>query len=98
MTMLDRHTLDQLARAGVSGRRSGAADLDRLANKMAALMHSRLRAAGAPGARRTSRQTLTLENAARMLGGRDVLAVLVRRVDKHLAPLAQARLERADPR
>ena len=91
MEQLDRHRLDRLARAVVSGQRGHGRQLDRLADALAALMRSRLHAVGAPGAERTGRRIPSLNGAARAIGGRDALTRLVRRVDKHLGPLAQRR-------
>lgn len=96
--MLDRHALDRLARAVVSGRRGNGPAFDRLADRVAGLMRSRLGAAGAPGVRRAVRRTVSLDAAARAVGGRDTLAALIRRIDKHLAPLAEALVARADAR
>ncbi len=95
MSALDRHRVDRLARAVVSGRRTGT-DADRLADAIAALMRSRLAAAGAPGAKRANRRAPSIAAAAGAVGGRARLAHLVRRIDKLLGPLAQAEIARAD--
>jgi len=53
----ERHAIDAIARAVVSGRRGQGRRADALADAVAACMHNRLEAVGAPGARRTRRRT-----------------------------------------
>ena len=46
-TILDRHSIDRIARAAVSGERGFGTELDQWADRVAGLMSNRLAAAGA---------------------------------------------------
>jgi hypothetical protein len=52
---LDRHALDRIARAVVSGRRGLGREADRLADAAAAMMRNALDAASAPGRLRAAK-------------------------------------------
>ncbi len=52
----DRHTIDQIARAVVSGRRGLGVERDRMADLVASLSRNRLEAVFAPGVRRARRR------------------------------------------
>jgi len=83
---VDRHTLDRIARAVVSGRRGLGARADRLADHAAAMTRNQLAAMGAPGGARAAsmavrRRPLASEPA--------VLRRLVQRVAKHLAMMGR---------
>ncbi len=75
----NRHTLDRVARAVVSGQRGYGEQLDHLADRVAELLHSRLEAVGVPGAKavRCSSDDSRPEP--------QLLTALLARVEKHLA-------------
>jgi hypothetical protein len=79
---VDRHTLDRIARAVVSGERGLGARADALADRTAALVRNQLAALDAPGSARArrlpaSRTPLAFEPT--------VVRQLLERVAKHLA-------------
>ena len=80
MKPLGRHELDRLARAIVSGERGLGVRRDRLLDAAARRMRSKLEAAGAPGATRSS-------TAGSMLRPEEVAIVsaLIARAEKHVA-------------
>src|SRR5262245_14930364 len=84
----DRHELDAIARAIVSGERGLGDAADAIADAVASLMINRLEAAGAAGHRRVAHLPWN-ETERRMrverLIGRELLDALIRRTDKHLA-------------
>lgn len=80
-TNLDRHTIDLIARAVVSGRRGHGKRVDRTADFIAGLMSNKLEAAGAKGAIR-SRRSRPPDTS---LQDRQILDLLLRRTEKHLA-------------
>ena len=87
----ERHTLDRIARAVVTGERGLGRAADRVADVVATRMASRLEAVGVPGATRargSSRPTRL---------SRELLAVLVGRAEKHLASAGLARTSRGGP-
>lgn len=80
---LDRHRIDAIARAVVSGRRGLGREEDRLADAAAGLMRNRLAAAGAPGlprARGRGRRSLSDQP--------ELVRRLLDRTAKHLGTLA----------
>lgn len=86
MEKLDRHTIDLIARAVVSGRRGYGKRLDRVADAIAALMKNRLEANQAPGAVRARSN----DKAETALPNRETLHLLFNRIEKHLASLVLA--------
>lgn len=81
---LDRHAIDAIARAVISGRRGLGGERDRLADAAAGMMRNRLAAVGAPGlgrARGGRRRTLADQP--------EVMRRLFERTAKHLATLAR---------
>jgi hypothetical protein len=96
----DRHALEAIARAVVSGERGLGEAADALADAVASLMINRLEAAGVGGHARVAHlrwnepgRRLRVEQ----LYGREFLEVLIRRTDKHLAHAAMLALTRANP-
>jgi hypothetical protein len=83
MEKFNRHTIDLIARAVVSGRRGYGKRLDRVADAIAGLMKNRLEATEAPGAVR-ARGSRRAEAA---LPSRKTLDYLLNRIEKHLASL-----------
>jgi hypothetical protein len=87
----DRHRLDAIARAVVTGARGLGAMEDMIADDLASVMSDRLRAAGAAGNASVAR--LAGDPAARWQHvkqryGRELLDLLIRRTDKHLGAAA----------
>jgi hypothetical protein len=79
---LDRHALDAIARAVVSGRRGLGSRADALADHAAGMMRNRLAAMGAPGRARAA----TLASRRRPLASEPaVVRRLLERVAKHLS-------------
>jgi hypothetical protein len=93
---LDRHSLDAVARAVVSGRRGHGQRIDRLADFVAGLMPSRLAALGAGRAKpkRSNREPPPVPAALR---NPRTLETLLRRVQKHLEQKAMAEALRGGP-
>jgi len=79
---LDRHTLDRIARAVISGRRGLGGGADRLADRAAGMTWNQLAAMGAPGSARAARMRVRRRALASEPA---VLRRLVERVAKHLA-------------
>jgi hypothetical protein len=80
---LDRHSIDAIARAVVSGRRELGSEADRLADAAAGMMQNRLAAIGAPGSRRVRpRRPRPLADQP------EVMRRLFDRTAKHLGALA----------
>lgn len=79
MDTWNRHTLDHVARAVISGQRGYGDQIDRLADQVAELLRSRLEAVGVPGAKAVpcSSGDSRLEP--------QLLTALLARVEKHLA-------------
>lgn len=94
MKALSRHTIDLVARAVVSGRRGYGKKVDEMADSIAGLMKNKLRAAGAKGAERAKhiRQTSVKDP--------ELLEVLFKRAEKHLAwtALSEGKLANPQPR
>jgi hypothetical protein len=96
----DRHSLDALARAIVSGERGLGPMEDTIADDVASLMINRLAAAQAPGHRRVAHLRLDCpERRPRVEEryGRRFLQLLIRRTDKHLDHLALLTLTDGEP-
>ena len=83
---LDRHALDRIARAVVSGRRGLGVRADRLADAAAALTRNRLAALGAPGGVRAA--TLPVRRCA-LASEPDELRRVIERIGKHLATVGR---------
>lgn len=81
---IDRHLLDRIARAVVSGRRGLGHEADRLADAAAALTRNQLAAMGAPGGARAARIT---RRRSPLASEPAVLRRLLERVAKHLAAM-----------
>lgn len=86
MEKFDRHTLDLVARAVVSGRRGYGKRLDRVADGIARLIKNRLEATEAPGAARAH----SSHEGEAALPDRETLEALLNRIEKHLAMLVLA--------
>lgn len=87
----DRHALDAIARAVVSGERGLGDAADAIADDVASLMIGRLEAAGVPGHRRVAHLEWDPAGRRREVErrcGRDLLTILLQRTDKHLAHAA----------
>jgi hypothetical protein len=87
----NRHRLDAIARAVVTGARGLGTMEDAIADDIASIMIGRLRAAGVPGYHRVAH--LTVDPAERWQHvkqryGRELLDLLIRRTDKHLGSAA----------
>lgn len=96
----DRHALDAIARAVVSGERGLGDTADAIADDVASLMINRLAAAGVAGHHRVAhRRWRAPRRRPRIerLYGRELLNVLIQRTDKHLAHAAMMALTRGDP-
>ena len=96
----DRHAVDAIARAIVSGERGLGAMADAIADDAASLMINRLEATGVAGHQRVAHlRSDDPERRPRVEKryGRELLTVLVRRTDKHLAHAAMLAVNRGDP-
>jgi len=96
----DRHALDAVARAIVSGERGLGDAADAIADAVASLMINRLEAAGVAGHRRVAHLRWNDPDRrpqVERLYGRKLLEALIRRTDKHLAHAAMLALTRGDP-
>jgi hypothetical protein len=83
---LDRHALERIARAVVSGRRGLGVRADRLADDAAGLTRNRLAALGAPGAVRAARLPVRRRALASAPAS---LRRLLERVAKHLTAVGR---------
>jgi len=95
----DRHTLDAIARAIVSGERGLGEIADRIADDFASIMINRLEANGVPGYSRVAHLPRNApERWARIEReyGREVRDLIIRRTDKHLAHAAMLACTRGD--
>ena len=84
----DRHALDGIARAVVSGERGLGEAKDRIADDVASIMINRLAAVGVPGHGRVAHLEWNAPERWRCVEeryGRELLDLLIRRTDKHLA-------------
>jgi hypothetical protein len=96
----DRYALDAIARAVVSGERGLGGLKDAVADAVASLMINRLDAGRAPGHERVAHLRWDdLERRPRVerVYGRELLDVLIKRTDKHLAHAAMIAFTRGDP-
>lgn len=87
MKEFDRHTIDIVARAVVSGNRGYGKRLDHVADAIAGLVTNRLEACEAPGAARARKR----KKATLRLLDRRAIDALLQRVEKHLASLVLAK-------
>jgi hypothetical protein len=88
---VDRHALDAVARAVVSGERGLGAEEDALADAVASLMINRLDAANAAGHARVAHLRWDVPDRRWQVEqryGRELLELLIRRIDKHLGHAA----------
>jgi hypothetical protein len=95
----DRHRLDRTARAIVSGERGQGEEVDLIADHLASIMINRLAAAGVPGHSRVAHLACDAPHRwpeVKRRYGRELIDVLVRRTDKHLAHAAMMALTRGD--
>jgi hypothetical protein len=95
----DRHALDAIARAVVSGERGLGEAADELADAVASLMINRLAAAGVPGHRRVAHLHWNdpgRKSRVEQAYGRELLNILIQRTDKHLAHAAMLAYTRGD--
>jgi hypothetical protein len=95
----DRHALDAIAHAIVSGERGRGDAADAIADDVASLMINRLAAARVPGHDRVAQ--LPWNEPARRPEverryGRELLDILIQRTDKHLAHAAMLAFTRGD--
>jgi len=88
MQTLNRHNLDLIAKAVISGQRGYGKPLDRIADTIAGLMTNRLEAAQVPGALRLPKRG----RAKVKLPSREARDFLLRRVEKRLASLVLAQI------
>jgi transcriptional regulator with XRE-family HTH domain len=79
---LDRHAVDAVARAAVTGRRDLPAGQRRLADACAAAMRPTLEACAVPGAARASRRGIRSVHAAKQRYGEDVFDLILERIDR----------------
>jgi hypothetical protein len=95
----DRHALDAIARAIVSGERGLGDAADAIADAVASLMINRLAAARVPGHRRVAHLPWNVPDRRQRVEqqyGRDLLDVLFQRTAKHLAHAAMMAFTRGD--
>lgn len=96
----DRHALDAIARAVVSGERGLGEAEDTIADDVASLMINRLAAALAPGHRRVAHLKWNCPERWQRIEaryGRQFLRILIQRTDKHLDHLALLTLTHGEP-
>jgi hypothetical protein len=96
----DRHTLDTIARAVVSGERDLGDMADAIADAVASLMINRLAANGVSGYHRVAHLQWNVPHRRPRVEqqyGRELLNVLIQRTDKHLAQAAMMTCTRGDP-
>ena len=95
----DRHTLDAIARAVVSGERGLGDAADTIADDVASLMINRLDAAGVAGYQRVAHRRWKAPRRWQRIErqyGRELLDALIQRTDKHLAHAAMMAFTRGD--
>jgi hypothetical protein len=95
----DRHALDAIARAIVSGERGLGDAADAIADDIASLMINRLAAARVSGHDRVAHLQWNAPGRSRRVErqhGRELLDVLIQRTDKHLAHAAMMAFTRGD--
>ena len=96
----DRHALDAIARAIVSGERGLGDAADTIADDVASLMINRLAAAGVSGYQRVAHRRWNAPRRRPRVErqyGRELLEVLIQRTDKHLAHAAMMAFTRGTP-
>ena len=96
----DRHTLDAIARAIVSGERGLGQREDTIADDVASLMINRLAAAQAPGHQRVAHLRWNCPERWQRVEeryGRRFLQILIRRTGKHLDHRALLTLTHGEP-
>ena len=96
----DRHRLDAIARAVVSGERGLGPVADAVADDVASLMINRLAAAHAPGHQRVAHLDWNCPERWQRVKeryGRRFLQILIRRTGKHLDHLALLTLTHGEP-
>lgn len=87
----DRHRLDAVARAAITGARGVGAVEDAIADDIASIMSDRLRAAGVAGYHRVADQPADPAERwqrVKQRYGRELLDLLIRQTDKHLGAAA----------
>jgi hypothetical protein len=97
--LTDRHALDAIARAIVTGERGLGGAGDAIADAVASLMINRLQAAGVAGHQRVAhlrRDDPDRRPRVERLYSRELLEALIRRTDKHLAHAAMLALTLGD--
>ena len=95
----DRHALDAIARAIVTGERGLGDAGDAIADDVASLMINRLAAAGVAGHQRVARRRWNAPRRWQRLNrqyGHELLNALIQRTDKHLAHAAMLTFTRGD--
>ena len=96
----DRHALDAIARAVVTGDRGLGAVEDTVADDVASIMINRLAAAAVHGYRRVAHLEWNTPHRWQSVEdryGRDLLGLLIRRTDKFLAHAAMIALTHGQP-
>jgi hypothetical protein len=84
---LDRHAVDAIARAVVSGRRGLGSRADALADRVAGMMRNRLAAMGAPG---SARAATLAERRGPLAAEPPLVRRVLDRVAKHLSAVRGA--------
>jgi hypothetical protein len=95
----DRHAIDAIARAIVSGERRLGNAADTIADDVASLMINRLAAARVSGHDRVAHLQWNAPGRRQRVErryGRELLSVLIQRTDKHLAHAAMMAFTRGD--
>jgi hypothetical protein len=95
----DRHAIDAIARAVVSGERGLGDAADAIADAIASLMINRLEATGVPGYHRVAHLRWNAPRRRPRVErqyGRELLHLLIQRTDKHLAHAAMMTCTRGD--
>ena len=96
----DRHVLDAIARAVVTGERGLGEVADKIADDIASIMINRLAASEAQGHGRVAHLEWNVPQCWQAVEdryGREFLGLLIRRTDKHLAYAAMIALTRGKP-
>jgi hypothetical protein len=96
----DRHALDAITRAVVSGERGLGASEDAIADAVASLMINRLDAAKVPGHERVAHLCWDDPDRRPRIEreyGRELLNILIKRTEKHLAHAAMIAFTGGDP-
>lgn len=96
----DRHALEAIAGAIVSGQRGLGDGADAIADGVASLMINRLAAAGVSGHERVAHRRWNAPRRRQHVErqyGRELVRVLIQRTDKHLAHAAMLAYTHGDP-